>query len=83
MDKSIRLIYRGQLLREDTFTLFDYDIAPQPCIFIHCALADTISPKTLSLQAQRKHLQQNQYTNKVNTLLNHPNYIICVLMIIF
>jgi phosphatidylethanolamine-binding protein (PEBP) family uncharacterized protein len=69
MNKTIRLIHRGQLLREDTFTLFDYDITQQSFIFIHCALANIMTATMLSQYQQRRHQQQRHHTNKVKNYL--------------
>lgn len=41
--KTMRLIHRGQLLKDDYWTLSDYHIT-EPSIFIHCALSDPIIP---------------------------------------
>ncbi|KAI9331645.1 DUF2407 C-terminal domain-containing protein [Pilaira anomala] len=41
--KTIRLIHRGQLLKDDNKTLYEYGVR-QSSIFIHCALSDPIIP---------------------------------------
>ncbi|KAG2193165.1 hypothetical protein INT47_009598 [Mucor saturninus] len=54
--KTIRLIHRGQLLKDDERTLADYGIESNR-IFIHCALSDPIIP-TNTITSTETHLQK-------------------------
>lgn len=56
----MRLIHRGQLLKDDSWTLSDYNIR-QPKIFIHCALSDPIIPtNTITLNKEKEEKKSKQ-----------------------
>ncbi|KAI8361739.1 hypothetical protein BD560DRAFT_425954 [Blakeslea trispora] len=58
--KTIRLLYRGQLLSRDQARLSDYDIPFQPHLFIHCALSDITSLSTYPSDPPSKERLQNK-----------------------
>lgn len=61
--KTIRLIHRGQLLKQDENTLSDYGIFQQS-VFIHCALSDPIVP-TNTIDACKKKQDQKKPSSLV------------------
>ncbi|CAO3639879.1 unnamed protein product [Mucor hiemalis] len=62
--KTIRLIHRGQLLKDDNWTLSDYQIT-EPSIFIHCALSDPIIPTNTISPNKAKEEEEKSKRNTV------------------
>lgn len=70
--KTIRLIHRGQLLKDDEKTLFDYGIRNNS-IFIHCALSDPIIP-TNTITSTETVLQKKVKKRKLNDIIFHAKH---------
>lgn len=75
----MRLIHRGQLLKDDHWTLSDYHIT-EPSIFIHCALSDPIIP-TNTITAN-KSKEDEEKPKQVNTITFIPTTTIMTYLIL-